>query len=196
MIKPGKFFIVSAPSGAGKTSLVSAAIERLSPYFSLERVITYTTKQPRKTDIPGKDYHFISVEEFQEKIKKGFFIEWSSSYGHYYGSGRNILDKLAQGISLISIIDRVGAAQISAQLDDVILIWIYTKDLAVLQERLSLRGTENSKQIECRLTLAQKELEAELKEGLYRHHILNDCFESALLKLEAVIKGTLEESPE
>ena len=78
----GKIFVVSAPSGAGKTTLVTELISRYPG--KLERVVTYTTRQPRYNEIDGVDYYFISVKEFEEKIAQGFFIEWSTAYGTYY----------------------------------------------------------------------------------------------------------------
>lgn len=187
MIMHGKLFIISAPSGAGKTSLVSEVIKRLSSNISIERVITYTTKQPRQSEVVNKDYYFITVEEFKKKIKQNFFIEWSTNYGHYYGSPRHVLNQLEKGISLIFILDRTGAQQMNVQLSNVVLIWIYTKNLMILQKRLSDRATESIEQMNYRLAIAVKELEEEACERLYQYHILNDSFDSALQKLESII---------
>ena len=87
----GKLFIIPAPSGAGKTSLVTALLERIGQSHSLSRVITYTTKMPRSGDIHGRDYHFLSIDQFEQKIKEDFFLEWSVAYDHYYGSPKNIV---------------------------------------------------------------------------------------------------------
>jgi len=89
-----KLFIVSACSGAGKTTLVNAVIENLrKKQVPIERVITYTTKQPRAGEVDGRDYHFVSVEDFQRKIQEGFFIEYSEAYGNYYGSPKSLFEK-------------------------------------------------------------------------------------------------------
>lgn len=194
MVRQGKLFIVSAPSGAGKTSLVVAAVKRLSVEHPIERVVTYTTKQPRPGETPGQDYHYISIAEFKTKIVQGFFIEWSVSYGHYYGSPRSILDNLSRGVSLVLVIDRAGARQVYAQLKDVVLIWIYTKDITTLQERLTNRATENFEQMRRRLQLAQEEIEEEAREHLYQYHILNEAFENALLELEYAILSSLKKA--
>jgi len=194
MAGQSKLFIVSAPSGAGKTSLVTAAIKRLSSEWPMERVVTYTTKQPRPGEVVGRDYHYISIADFKKKIAQGFFIEWSTSYGHYYGSPKNVLDNLTRGISLVLIIDRAGARQVCSQLNDVVLIWIYTKDLSILQQRLAHRATENFQQTHHRLRLASEEIKEEVQEQLYQYHILNDSFESALRELEYVILSSLKKA--
>ena len=192
MVTQGKLFVVSAPSGAGKTTLVTTVIERLVSEWHIRRVITYTTKQPRLGEVPGKDYHFIPVADFKEKVTQGFFIEWSTSYGYYYGSPRYILNDMAQGMSLVLVIDRAGARQIYVQLPDAILIWISTKDLTTLKERLLRRGTEDIGQIRYRLRLACEELEEEIRKPLYHYHILNDDFERALGELGLVVFDSLK----
>src|SRR5581483_10666268 len=112
MIKPGVLFIVSAPSGAGKTTLVNAALGSLKSSHAIERVITYTSRMPREGEIPGVDYHFISELEFQSRIKDGFFLEWSGAYGTYYGTPRGLLEDLEKGHHRILIPDRNGAQKI------------------------------------------------------------------------------------
>lgn len=192
MVRQGKLFIVSAPSGAGKTTLVTAAIQKIMSEYPIKRVITYTTRAPRHGDISGQDYHFISEEEFRAKIEQGYFIEWSVAYGFYYGSPRYIVDDLAQGVSLMLVIDRLGARQIYTQLSNAILIWIYTKDMATLQERLAKRATENYEQMLHRLMLANKEVQEEAHELLYHHHVLNDCFEKALQEIVSIVFRSLK----
>lgn len=188
----GKLFVLSAPSGAGKTTLVQALLERFGYYYALERVITYTSKQPRSTERHGIDYHFISPEEFQSKIREGFFLEWSQSYGTYYGSPRHVLDKLVQGKSLILILDRQGAQNIvGGGYQDAILIWLYTKSIEDLRARLESRNTETREQIDRRLVLARQEISAEFQTPQYQYHIMNHDFERALKKLERIIRNEL-----
>src|SRR5437879_4794715 len=105
----GKLFVISASSGAGKTTLVTAIITHMGGHVNLERVVTYTTRTPAPGDVPGVDYHFVTPAQFQEKIAAGFFMEWSTAYGHYYGSPRSVLDEVAAGNSRILILDRAGA---------------------------------------------------------------------------------------
>ncbi len=97
----GTLFVVSACSGAGKTTLVTRAIKELSISYPISRVITYTTKAPRMTEQNGIDYHFLSVEEFEIRAKNGFFLEWSNQYGNYYGSPHSIINDLPKAISVI-----------------------------------------------------------------------------------------------
>jgi len=182
----GKLFIVSAPSGAGKTTLVDEVLGRLRPNYSIDRLVTYTSRAKRDGEEDGKDFHFISSLEFEMKIKNGFFIEWSNEYGHYYGSPSNVKGDLYKGDSKILVIDRKGAKQVIEQLSDSILIWIYTKNAAILRQRLVARGLNTEEQIEARLKLAKVELEQEAKNPFYRHHILNDIFDNAANNLELI----------
>ncbi len=183
----GKLFIISAPSGAGKTTLVDAVTQRISRHNVIERVVTYTTKSPRPGEQHNKEYHFISSDEFEQRIEQDFFIEWSTAYGHYYGSPRSIVQGLEKGKSLILIIDRIGAQKIVNQVD-VILIWVYTVSMQVLYNRLTARGTETHKQINQRLAQAAWEIEEEQRNPLYHYHLLNDDFNKAAHELEKILR--------
>ena len=184
---PGKLFIISAPSGAGKTTLVKHLVERLGTTHNLSRVVTYTTKPPRSQEQDKQDYCFISVAEFEQKIAQGYFLEWSNAYGHYYGSPCTLLEKLTQGGSLLLIVDRTGARQIKEKLDDVVLIWLHTTSIQVLKERLAERGSETEQQMRQRIELAKAEMLQEQKEQLYDFCVLNDDFFEAIKKLESIV---------
>lgn len=188
----GILFIVSAPSGAGKTSVVNAVLEKVTTLYPLKRLITYTTKKPRPTDINGVDYHFVSESQFKSLIEQGFFLEWSCSYDFYYGTPRSLLIELNAGISHVAIVDQAGAQALSALIKNTVKIWIYTKDVAVLRERLVKRNTESSVIIAKRLMIAQTEIDCENKKGFYDYHVLNDIFEIAINELKAIIVRTLE----
>ena len=112
MYRRGKLFVVSAPSGAGKTTIVNFIVERYGHYFNLSRVVTYTTKKPHKSEKNGLDYYFVSKEEFEQKAKEDFFIEYSTAYGHYYGSPFHIVHDLDIGKSYILVIDQNGAKNV------------------------------------------------------------------------------------
>jgi guanylate kinase len=183
---PGKIFIVSAPSGAGKTTLVHAVLERLAHHHAIERVVAYTTKRPRPTEIPGKDYHFVTVEQFKALIDRGFFLEWSTFYEHYYGTPASILEQRSSGKSFILVIDRVGARQILAALQDIVTIWIYVSSIPILKERLLKRGSESETQIAHRLACAWVEIKDEEVFCLYKYHLLNDNFDEALNNLQNI----------
>lgn len=192
MSNSGSLFIISAPSGTGKTTLSKALINNMKSYYSIDRVVTYTSRAPRIGEQDGVDYHFISPADFKQKIEQGFFIEWSDVYGTYYGSPLSILDEVAQGHSRILIIDRYGAHQVMKQTDNVMLIWIYPPSLEILGYRLKIRGTDCPESIKKRLQLAHIELDQEAKQPFYHHHILNDLFEETVDSLENIVKTALE----
>jgi len=190
--KPGKLFIISASSGAGKTSLVQAMLAALQDNYALERIVTYTTREQRGQEKCGKDYFFISVKEFEQKIASGYFIEWSNAYGNYYGSPANIVEKLKKGQSQILIVDIKGAQEIARQQSDAILIWIATKDNQTLYERLRTRNRESSQIIAERLRLAMEEDKDERVKMLYKYTLINDVFDKVLIEFCDLIKKELE----
>ncbi len=194
MKKHGKLFVISAPSGAGKTTLVKVLCDRIGQQCNIEHVVTYTSKQPRVGEQGSKDYHFCSKEAFEQKINEGFFIEWSTAYGHYYGSPRHILDELPHGRSFILVIDRAGARAVAEQCKNSVLIWVYTKNFEILEDRLRSRNTENNSEIIKRLTIAKQEIMDERTNSFYLYHVLNDKFEIALQELESIIAKELAQS--
>ena len=187
----GRLFIISAPSGAGKTSLVEAAIPIIREKHPIEQVVTYTTKKPRSTDPQMRDFHFIDSNEFKRRIQEGFFLEWSDAYGAYYGSPRSVIDEMRAGRSFFLVIDRVGAEQAVKLVPDAVLVWITVANVQVLKERLSARATETVEHIEQRLKRAHIEMDLEAKNRLYRHHVLNDKFTVALDELVSIITEKL-----
>lgn len=195
MNQPGVLFIVSAPSGAGKTSLVNAVLASLKSAYAIDRVITYTSRPPRLGEIDGVDYHYISEAQFQRLIPEGFFLNWSTVYGAYYGTPRTVLDDLAKGLHCILIPDRDGAQKIihnfKAYIYKVITIWIEAPSLEVLEERLRNRAQNTPEQIARRLILAAQEMKDEAIYPFYTHKIVNEKFEIAFKKLENVIKNEI-----
>lgn len=192
-MKKGTLFVVSAPSGAGKTSLVEAVIASLGKHYHLKRVVTYTTKQPRSTEKHEHDYHFVTKEQFQTYIGQGFFIEHSTAYGHYYGCPRTILDDLKLGISYIAILDHHGAQNVAKSYPQAVLIWVTVSDIEILKTRLQKRNTEKHKEIEKRLNIARKELENDEINFLYHHFIVNDSFDRARDDLQRFVENKITE---
>jgi len=186
----GKLFIVSASSGAGKTTLVNAVMQRIQSVYDVSRVLTYTTRSPRDGEVNGVDYCFITIKEFESLIEQDFFLEWSNAYGNYYGSPSSILNELVYGKSYIAILDRSGAQQVSHKFSELVLIWIYT-DIVSLQKRLIQRKTETFEQIEYRIQLAKKEIEEENLKRFYNFHIHNDDFNRAIEEFESLITSLL-----
>jgi len=186
-MKTGTLFIISAPSGGGKTTLVNALLADLGPNTPLERIITYTTKQPRAGDVQGKDYHFIDKPDFEKKIKEGYFIEYSDAYDNYYGSPLYIVEQLKAGVSLIGILDRDGAREVKKAYPEAVLIWIAPPSIEELEKRLVSRGSETPESLKSRLGLAIEEISAEKAHPLYAFHVINDDFDRAKQEIAKII---------
>ena len=190
MKKTGKLFIISAPSGAGKTTLVAHVIERLGQECSLRRVITYTTKRPRVGEADGVDYHFLSEEEFKGKLLQNYFVEHSTAYGAYYGFPRSVMHEVEDGASFIVVLDRTGAVLLKLIQMMPFLFGLGPQHMKVFGYVLQ-RGLRMINTITYRLALAQKELEAEAQESLFNHVIINDDFHVALGQLEKIVRDEL-----
>ena len=188
----GKLFIVSAPSGAGKTSLVDNVLPRLQNEYPIDRLVTYTSRGKRSGEREGIDFNYISDKEFKNKIDQGFFVEWSKAYDHYYGSPAGVIQDVSSGKSKILVIDQVGAKKLAARISDTVGIWIYTPTVDVLRQRLLDRGHNNLEQIERRIKRAAFELEQEAKNKFYKYHILNDIFDDASQNLELILVKELK----
>jgi len=175
----GKLFVVSAPSGSGKTCLVNEVLKACGQKVFLKRAITYTTRPPREGEVDGEHYHFISVEKFKEKIDQGSFLEWSTWYDHYYGSPVSLVKDIQEGKSFVAILDRSGAKDVFKAYKDACLIWIEPPSIEVLKERLVKRGEDSDATIENRLRKAAIEIAQEKDEQFYAYHIVNDDYETA-----------------
>jgi guanylate kinase len=188
----GKLFIVSACSGAGKTSLVTRVIARMIPQYAISRIVTYTSKMPRPGEMNGVDYHFVTQEEFEQKIHESFFLEWSRAYRDYYGSPRSLVDTLASGGHAIIITDVQGAQALYGQIQEATLIWIEVSSKDMLKKRLELRNSETNEQIIERISISLQENEKYLNHSVFHYKVFNDDFVSALLELESIIKSELK----
>ncbi len=189
----GLLFLVSAPSGAGKTTIVNEVLKEIGTQCLIKKVVTYTTRPIRIGEVDGVDYFFIKENDFLKKIKNHFFLEWSTWYGSYYGFPQTILNDLKNGISYIAIVDRFGARKIKELYKDAILIWIEPENIEVLKQRLIFRGTDNEDEIKKRLEKAAIEIDEEKKEKLYEIHIINDEFHSTVKKVINFIVGEILE---
>lgn len=187
----GKLFVISGSSGAGKTTLVTAVLETLQKEHPIKRVVTYTTRAIRQGEVDGKDYYFVSVQEFKQKIEEGFFIEWSNWYDNYYGSQISILESIKKGTSFIAILDRVGARSVLEAYSEAVLVWIQPSSLSLLKERLKKRGKNTPEEIESRLRKAEVELEQKKGEDLYLHTVINDDFLKAKDELIFLMKAKM-----
>jgi len=190
--KTGNLFIISAPSGAGKTTLVEALLKEKHEHFSLSRVVTYTSRPMRSSEIHGRDYHFVSQEEFQNLIEQDHFLEWSTAYGAFYGFPHSILNEMVNGSSFIVIVDRAGARSLKHHVPSAVMIWICPPDLRTLEERLLARNTDSREAVTKRLELAAREMEFEQENPLFEYHIVNVLFNSSLNQIKSIIFTSLK----
>ena len=175
-------FIVSAPSGTGKTSLCKEVTRRVS---NLSYSVSYTTRKPRSGEVDGKDYFFVSPEGFQKMVGEGLFIEWAEIYGNRYGTSKAFIERLMQEqVDILFDIDSQGARKILALYPECISIFVLPPSLHELGKRLQKRGTDAPETISSRLRLAEKEMQ---DAGFYRYTVVNDSFEDAVRKLKEII---------
>src|ERR1700689_5236632 len=145
----GRLYVVSAPSGAGKTSLVKALMER-EPRIRFS--VSYTTRKPRPNEVPGRDYHFVTMEQFAEMVARDEFLEHAQVFDNYYGTAaRAVEPALANGERLLLEIDWQGAAQVRARLPEARSIFILPPSRASLEQRLRARSTDSDAVIQRRL---------------------------------------------
>jgi len=179
----GHLFIISAPSGAGKTTLAKAVLGRLPDILYS---VSYTTRQPRAGEIDGVDYHFISKQDFKKGIKENRWAEWAEVYGNYYGTSGSFINKgLSSARDILLDIDVQGTIQILERYPDSVTIFILPPSMDILKKRIEMRGTESSSVIKRRLMTAKKEI---AQKHLYRHVIVNDTLPEAIEELIAIIK--------
>ncbi|MBD9150592.1 guanylate kinase [Candidatus Avelusimicrobium fimicolum] len=173
--------IVSSPSGAGKTTIVDAVLKRDT---SVSRVITATTRAPRTGEKNGVDYHFWTIKQFEQAIKKGQMLEWAQVHTHYYGIPKKSVDDLMKkGICPILVIDVQGARTVKAQYPNAATVFIVPPSLKELKNRI-LRRNDNTQDIEIRLETAKKEMQ-ELDR--YDYALLNDELAEAVDKMAGIV---------
>lgn len=178
----GNLFIVSAPSGAGKTSLVKAL---LAINKQIDVSVSYTSRPPRPGEIDGKDYHFVSREKFLSMAQHGDFLESAEVYGNFYGTSQSwISNEIHSGRDILLEIDWQGAAQVRNKFPICIPIFILPPSLAALAERLKGRGQDSAEVIARRLHAAQEDI-GHVAE--FDYVIINDKLDEALQQLNAVV---------
>jgi guanylate kinase len=178
----GNLFIISAPSGAGKTSLVSAL---LNSNKQIALSISYTTRAPRPGETNGKDYHFVSRDKFLQMAQNGDFLESAEVYGNLYGTSQPwIENELASGHDILLEIDWQGAAQVRKLMPHAISIFILPPSLSALESRLKGRGQDSDEVIVRRLQAAQEDISHVAE---FDYVIINDKLDEALRQLDAVV---------
>lgn len=179
---PGNVFMISAPSGAGKSSLVNALIEK-NP--SIQLSISCTTRSPRPGEINGREYHFVSIDMFKKWQKEGNLLEWAEVHGNYYGTPRSFVeDTIKSGHDVLLEIDWQGARQARKHFADIIDIFILPPSITELEHRLKKRGQDSDRVISRRLLAANSEI-AHADE--FEYVIINDSFDNALAQLESIV---------
>ncbi len=187
--KNGKLFIVSAPSGAGKTTLVGYVLKR---FETLSYSVSHTTRSPRAGEQDGVDYFFISPKEFEQKIEQGQMLEWAKVHDNYYGTSKQFVeDCLAKGNSLLLDIDVQGGFQIMASDFEPVSVFIMPPSFEELKTRLLGRGTDSTTVIEKRLANAKQEMEQKHR---YHHVLMNDDLDGAIEKLCDIFKKEMDAS--
>jgi guanylate kinase len=180
----GTLFIVSAPSGGGKTSLVRKMLE-FEPDVVLS--ISHTTRPPRPGEVDGQHYYFVTLPDFARMLAAGEFLETASIYGHHYGTWRKgIEQELEEGHDVVLEIDWQGAQQVRALMPDVVSIFIRPPSFDVLKARLMNRGQDAADVIARRLAKAEEEIS---HAGEYDYVIINEDFNRAALDLRSIIRA-------
>ena len=180
----GDLFVVVAPSGAGKTSLVNRLLEverdiRLS--------VSWTTRAPREGEANGREYHFVSREAFESMIAAGDFLEHANVYGNYYGTSRRWIDsELAGEHDVLLEIDWQGAAQVRSLFPGMVGIFVLPPSIGELRRRLTARGKDSAEVIEKRMASAREEISHVLE---FEYIIVNEQFDVAVADLQAVVRA-------
>jgi guanylate kinase len=180
--RQGLLFAVSAPSGAGKTTLCREMALSIS---HLTYSVSYTTRSARPGEVHGRDYCFVSKEEFQEKIHRNEFAEWAEVHGHLYGThAGSIRQVLEQGVDVLLDVDGQGAAALKKLFPEGVFVYILPPSLGALRDRLYERGLDATDEIQRRLNVARREIQ---NLDQYSYLIVNDDFKKARRELESII---------
>ena len=178
----GLIFIISAPSGTGKTTLVKEVIKQMP---GLQFSVSFTTRLPRPNEKEGEDYHFVSHSVFQKMVEGNEFLEWAEVLKNRYGTPRPDLKQLeAEGVDLILDIDTQGAKKVIKEIEQPILIYLLPPSLKVLRERLMNRGVDSLEMVKFRLSNARRDMD---EAHGYHYVIVNHRIEDAMETLKSII---------
>ncbi len=188
--KKGKLYVISGPSGTGKGTICSSLLEDIGNEFS----VSMTTRGPRDGEVHGKDYYFVTKEEFLENVEKDNFLEHATVFDNYYGTPKDmVLKKLEKGRNVILDIDVQGGLQVKTAMPDAVMIFILPPSLCELRKRLEGRNTETPEIVEKRLGKALNEIRFI---GEYDYCIVNDDIDAAVAKARAIITAEATRVPE
>lgn len=181
----GNLYVVAAPSGAGKTTLVKRLLQNES---EVRLSISYTTRLPRPGEENGREYHFVDVDTFRAMIDRGDFLEWAEVHGNFYGTSKTwIANQMTDGSDVLLEIDWQGAQQVRRIFPEAIGVFILPPSLEELERRLTGRGTDSREVIARRLAAAQAEMR---HVGEFDYAIINDDLERALDDLRAILRAS------
>ena len=181
-----RVFVITGPSGVGKGTLIRGLMERLP---QLELSVSATTRSPRPGEQDGADYHFLSGEEFERHVQGGDFVEHADYAGRRYGTLRSELEqRVAAGAPVVLEIEVQGARQVRAAMPEAVQVFIAPPSLPALRTRLVGRGTDDPEEVERRLRVAERELDAQPE---FAHVVVNDRLDDALERLTAIVAGEL-----
>jgi guanylate kinase len=181
-----KVFVITGPSGVGKGTLIRELLKRLP---DLELSISATTRAPREGEVDGRDYHFLSPAQFEERMRREDFLEYATYSGNSYGTLRTEVERrLSAGHSVVLEIEVQGARQVRAAMRESIQVFIAPPDPAVLRRRLVGRGTDSPQAIDARLEVAEGEMAAQNE---FAHVVVNDDLGRAADELEAIVRTEL-----
>ena len=181
-----RVFVITGPSGVGKGTLIGGLMQRLP---ALELSVSATTRQPRKGESDGVDYHFLGSDEFQARVQRGEFVEHADYAGRRYGTLRSELDdRVAEGRPVVLEIEVQGARQVREAVPDAVQVFIAPPSLEALRDRLAARGTDDADVVARRLEVASRELEAQSEFG---YVVVNDDLDRALSELTGIVRREL-----
>ncbi len=179
----GIIFVISGPSGSGKTSVVKRVLqEEKGLVFS----VSHTTRPPRPGEVDGRDYYFISEEQFKEMVEKGEFIEWACVYGRYYGTSRRELEQKRKGHDVLLDIDVQGAESIKKLFPDSVRIFLLPPSFQELERRLRQRGDTSEEEIKRRLKIAKQEI---ARHHLFNYIVVNDDLQRCVQSVLCIIRA-------
>jgi len=178
--RKGVFFILSSPSGGGKTTLRDEILKR---YPAIKYSVSYTTRKPRPGDVNGRDYHFVDKEEFKKLVKEDKFLEYAEVHSNSYGTGKEILKELDKGFDVLLDIDVQGGETIKKNFKDAVLLFILPPSWKILENRLRSRNTDAKDVIEKRLEGAKKEIERLFN---YDYLLVNDTIDSMVTMFQDI----------